>query len=46
MAITPILNNAATVLLMGLGVVGASYTNDTDATLTETTPLAKLIEYG
>jgi len=31
-------------MLMGLGVVGASYTNETDATLNETTPIAKLIE--
>ncbi len=31
-------------MLMGLGVVGASYTNKTQAKLTETTPLAKLIE--
>jgi putative tricarboxylic transport membrane protein len=30
-------------MLMGLGVVGASYTNDTDASLSETTPLARLI---
>lgn len=30
-------------MLMGLGVVGASYTNDS-AKLTETTPIAKLIE--
>jgi putative tricarboxylic transport membrane protein len=29
---------------MGLGVVGASYTSKSKATLTETTPLAKLIE--
>lgn len=36
--------NGDLALLMGLGVVGASYTNDTDATLTQTTPLAKLIE--
>ncbi|MFJ2619067.1 Bug family tripartite tricarboxylate transporter substrate binding protein [Glutamicibacter sp. NPDC087344] len=31
-------------MLMGLGVVGASYTNNTDAKLTDTTPIAKLIE--
>jgi putative tricarboxylic transport membrane protein len=31
-------------MMMGLGVVGASYTNDTDASLSETTPLARLIE--
>ncbi|WP_313811681.1 tripartite tricarboxylate transporter substrate-binding protein [Glutamicibacter sp.] len=30
-------------MLMGLGVVGASYTNDSEK-LTETTPIAKLIE--
>ena len=36
--------NADLAMLMGLGVVGASYTNDTEATLTDTTPLAKLIE--
>ncbi|GAA5227241.1 Bug family tripartite tricarboxylate transporter substrate binding protein [Paeniglutamicibacter antarcticus] len=31
-------------MLMGLGVVGASYTNDTDAKLTDTTPIARLIQ--
>ncbi|GAA3329125.1 tripartite tricarboxylate transporter substrate-binding protein [Paeniglutamicibacter sulfureus] len=31
-------------MLMGLGVVGASYTNDTDARLTDTTPIARLIQ--
>lgn len=31
-------------MLMGLGVVGASYTNDTDARLTDTTPVARLIQ--
>jgi len=36
--------NGDLAMLMGLGVVGASYTNDTDASLTETTPLARLIE--
>ncbi|HLN77916.1 MAG TPA: tripartite tricarboxylate transporter substrate binding protein [Nocardioidaceae bacterium] len=36
--------NGDLAMLMGLGVVGASYTNDTDATLSETTPLARLIE--
>ena len=36
--------NGDLAMLMGLGVVGASYTNDTDATLNETTPLARLIE--
>ena len=39
--------NADLTMLMGLGVVGASYTNKSKATLTETTPIAKLIEeYG
>ncbi|WP_127125154.1 tripartite tricarboxylate transporter substrate binding protein [Georgenia sp. SYP-B2076] len=36
--------NGDLAMLMGLGVVGASYTNKSEATLTETTPLAKLIE--
>lgn len=36
--------NADLSMLMGLGVVGASYTNKSQAKLTETTPLAKLIE--
>ena len=39
--------NANLTMLMGLGVVGASYTNKSKATLTETTPIVKLIEeYG
>ncbi len=39
--------NADLTMLMGLGVVGASYTNKSKATLTDTTPIAKLIEeYG
>jgi len=39
--------NADLTMLMGLGVVGAEYTNKSDATLTETTPIARLIEeYG
>ena len=39
--------NADLTMLMGLGVVGASYTNKSKATLTETTPIVKLIEeYG
>jgi putative tricarboxylic transport membrane protein len=39
--------NGDLAMLMGLGVVGASYTNKSKATLTETTPIAKLIEeYG
>ncbi|WP_159614700.1 tripartite tricarboxylate transporter substrate binding protein [Glutamicibacter sp. JC586] len=36
--------NGDLAMLMGLGVVGASYTNDTDGKLTDTTPIAKLIE--
>lgn len=36
--------NGDLTMLMGLGVVGASYTNNTEASLTETTPLARLIE--
>jgi putative tricarboxylic transport membrane protein len=36
--------NAKLVMQMGLGVVGASFTNKSKATLAETTPLAKLIE--
>ncbi|KAE8765337.1 Bug family tripartite tricarboxylate transporter substrate binding protein [Georgenia thermotolerans] len=36
--------NGDLAMLMGLGVVGASYTNESEATLTQTTPLAKLIE--
>lgn len=36
--------NGKLAMLMGLGVVGASYTNETDATLKDTTPLARLIE--
>ena len=36
--------NGNLAMLMGLGVVGASYTNETDATLDQTTPVAKLIE--
>ncbi len=36
--------NGDLAMLMGLGVVGASYTNESDAKLTETTPIAKLIE--
>ncbi len=39
--------NGDLTMLMGLGVVGASYTNKSQATLTETTPIARLIEeYG
>ena len=36
--------NGKLAMQMGLGVVGASYTSKSKATLTETTPLAKLIE--
>lgn len=36
--------NGDLAMLMGLGVVGASYTNKTDVTLADTTPLASLIE--
>jgi putative tricarboxylic transport membrane protein len=39
--------NGDLAMLMGLGVVGASYTNKSKATLTETTPIVRLIEeYG
>ena len=36
--------NSDFAMLMGLGVVGASYTNESEAKLTDTTPLARLIE--
>ncbi|MFC7847481.1 Bug family tripartite tricarboxylate transporter substrate binding protein [Arthrobacter sp. NPDC057388] len=36
--------NGDLTMLMGLGVVGASYTNKSESKLTDTTPLAKLIE--
>ena len=36
--------NGDLAMLMGLGVVGASYTNKSESKLTATTPLAKLIE--
>ncbi|WP_460816586.1 Bug family tripartite tricarboxylate transporter substrate binding protein [Nocardioides korecus] len=36
--------NADLTMLMGLGVVGASYTNKSKSTLADTTPIAKLIE--
>jgi len=40
-------SNADLTMLMGLGVVGASYTNKSKSTLAETTPIVKLIEeYG
>ncbi len=39
--------NADLTMLMGLGVVGASYTNKSKSTLADTTPIVKLIEeYG
>ncbi|WP_347109566.1 tripartite tricarboxylate transporter substrate-binding protein [Paenarthrobacter sp. S56] len=36
--------NGDLAMLMGLGVVGASYTNKSESKLTQTTPLARLIE--
>jgi putative tricarboxylic transport membrane protein len=36
--------NGKLVMQMGLGVVGAAYTNKSKATLSETTPIARLIE--
>ncbi|CAA9271660.1 MAG: Tricarboxylate transport protein TctC [uncultured Blastococcus sp.] len=36
--------NANMLMQMGLGVVGAQYSNQSEATLDETTPIAKLIE--
>ena len=36
--------NASLAMLMGLGVVGASYTNKSESTLADTTPIVKLIE--
>lgn len=36
--------NGKLAMMMGLGVVGSVYTNKSKATLTETTPLARLIE--
>jgi putative tricarboxylic transport membrane protein len=36
--------NDKMLMQMGLGVVGASYTNKSEATLADTTPVAKLIE--
>ena len=36
--------NGKLILQMGLGVVGAAYTNNSEATLQDTTPIAKLIE--
>ncbi len=39
--------NGNLAMMMGLGVVGASYTNKSEATLSETTPIVRLIEeYG
>ena len=37
-------SNGKLMMMMGLGVVGAQYTNKTDAKLDQTTPIAKLIE--
>jgi putative tricarboxylic transport membrane protein len=36
--------NGKLLMMMGLGVVGAQYTNGSEATLAQTTPIAKLIE--
>lgn len=36
--------NAKFLLVMGLGVVGAAYTNETDARVADATPIARLIE--
>ena len=36
--------NGDLMMMMGLGVVGAQYTNGSEATLDQTTPIAKLIE--
>jgi putative tricarboxylic transport membrane protein len=36
--------NGKLIMQMGLGVVGAVYTNNSEATLQDTTPIAKLIE--
>jgi len=36
--------NGKLLMMMGLGVVGAQYTNKTDTKLDQTTPIAKLIE--
>jgi putative tricarboxylic transport membrane protein len=36
--------NGKMMMMMGLGVVGAQYTNGSEATLEQTTPIAKLIE--
>ncbi len=36
--------NGKLIMQMGLGVVGASYTNNSEATLQDTTPIAKLME--
>jgi putative tricarboxylic transport membrane protein len=36
--------NGDLAMMMGLGVVGSVYTNDSNVTLTDTTPLARLIE--
>src|SRR3712207_6938283 len=36
--------NAEMLMQMGLGVVGAQYSNQSEATLDQTTPIARLIE--
>ena len=36
--------NGKLLMMMGLGVVGAQYTNKSEAKLDQTTPIAKLIE--
>jgi putative tricarboxylic transport membrane protein len=36
--------NGKLLMMMGLGIVGAQYTNESTATLDQTTPIAKLIE--
>ena len=36
--------NGKLIMMMGLGVVGAQYTNNSEAKLDQTTPIAKLIE--
>lgn len=36
--------NGKFLMVMGLGLVGAAYTNQTDAQLSDTTPIARLIE--
>ncbi|MFC6355223.1 Bug family tripartite tricarboxylate transporter substrate binding protein [Luethyella okanaganae] len=36
--------NGNFLMVMGLGVVGAAYTNETDARIADTTPIARLVE--